>query len=80
MRRFMAVTVTICKGSSIHGAHIYYTDDELGIELSTNVSYDEGMKQLRKLEKLLHKPAKMTVNQYDSEIVYKDLFGYIDRE
>jgi len=80
MKRFMAVKVTICEGSSIHGGHIYYTDDDIGLELSTDVSYEEGMIQLRKLEKLLCKPAKMTVNQYDSEIAYKDLFGYIDRE
>lgn len=80
MKRFMAVRITICEGSSIHGGHIYYTDDEAGLELSTNVSYEEGMIQLRKLEKLLHKSAEITVNRYDSAIAYKDLFGYIDRE
>ena len=80
MKRFMAVRVTICEGSSIHGAYIYYTDDELGIELSNNVSYDEGMKQLRKLEKLLNKPAKLVINHYNHTISYKELSGYIDRE
>ena len=80
MARFMAVKITICEGSSLHGGHIYYTDDETGFELSTNVSYEEGMTQLRKLEKLLHKSAEMTANPYNSEIAYKDLFGYIDRE
>lgn len=80
MKRFMAIRVTICKGSSIHGGHIYYTDDEIGLELSTTVSYEEGMAQLRKLEKRLRKPAEMTINQYNSEIAYKDLYGYIDRE
>ena len=80
MKRFMAVRVTICKGSSLHGGHVYYTDDEIGLKLSANVSYEEGMTQLRKLEKLLHKSAEITVNPYNSEIAYKDLFGYVDRE
>ena len=80
MKRFMAVRVTNCEGSSIHGGHIYYTDDEIGLQLSTNVSYEEGMNQLRKLEKLLNKSAEMTVSRYDPEIAYKELFGYIDRE
>lgn len=80
MKRFMAVRITICEGSSIHGGHIYYTDEDAGLELSTNVSYEEGMTQLRNLEKLLHKSAEMTINQYNPEIAYKDLFGYIDRE
>ena len=80
MKRFMAIKVTICEGSSIHGGHIYYTDDDIGLELSTQVSYEEGMIQLRKLEKRLHKSAEMTINPYDSEIAYKDLYGYIDRE
>lgn len=80
MKRFMSVRVTNCEGSSIHGGHIYYTDDDIGLELSVDVPYEEGMTQLRKLEKLLHKFAKTTVNQYDSEITYKELYGYIDRE
>lgn len=80
MKRFMAVKVTICKGSSIHGGRIYYADTDIGLELSINVSYEEGMAQLRKLEKLLNKSAEMTINPYNSEITYKDLFGYIDRE
>lgn len=80
MKRFMAVTVTICEGSPIHGAHVYYTDDELDIELSHSVSYVEGMKQLRKLEKLLNKSAELIINPYDPTISYKELYGYIDRE
>jgi hypothetical protein len=80
MKRFMSIRVTICEGSSIHGAHLYYSDDEAGLELSTYVSYEEGMKQLRQLERLLKKPAQMTINEYDPAIAYKDLYGYIDRE
>ena len=80
MKKFMAVRVTICKGSSIHGAHLYYTDAELGLEIATSISYEDGMNQLRKLEKMLNKPAKLIINEFNPTIAYKDLYGYIDRE
>ena len=80
MKKYMAVTVTICNGSSIHGARLYYSDDELGLEIATNISYEEGMKQLRQLEKRLGRPAQMKINQFDREIAYKELYGFIDRE
>lgn len=80
MKKYMSVTVTICEGSSIHGARFYYSDDELGLEIATNVSYEEGMKQLRQLEKRLNKAAELVVNQFDRSIAYKELGGFIDRE
>ena len=42
------------------------------------VSYSEGMKQLRKLEKILNKTADMVVNQYDKDLSFKTLVGKID--
>lgn len=80
MKKYMSVTVTICEGSSIHGARLYYSDDELGLEIATTIPYEDGMKQLRQLEKRLGKPARMTINQFDREIAYKELYGFIDRE
>ena len=80
MTRYMAVTVTICEDSSIQGARLYYSDDELGLEIATTISYEDGMKQLRQLEKRLGKPAQMKINQFDRNIAYKELYGFIDRE
>ena len=80
MKKYMSVIVTICEGSSIHGAHLYYSDDELGLEIATTISYEDGMKQLRQLEKRLGKPAQMKINQFDRGIAYKELYGFIDRE
>lgn len=80
MNKYMSVTITLCHGSCINGARLYYSDDELGLEIATTVSYEEGMKQLRQLEKRLGKPAQMTINQFDRTIAYKELHGYIDRE
>ncbi len=78
--KYMAVTVTICKDSSACRSYLYYSDEEQGLEIATNISYEEGMKQLRKLEKLLGKPAQMRVNQFNPNIAYKELRGFIDRE
>lgn len=80
MKKYMSVTVTISNSSSINGAFLYYSDDDLKLEISTNISYKEGMKQLRKLEKLLGKPAQMTINQFDRNIAYKELHGYLDND
>lgn len=80
MKKYMSVTITICSDSCINGARLYYSDDELGLEIATNISYEEGMKQLRQLEKLLGKPAQMKINRFDRKIAYKELYGFIDRE
>jgi hypothetical protein len=76
----MNVTVTISEGSCLHNARVYYTDDELNLELYHVVSYEQGMEDLRKLEKILKKPARLIINQFNAKIAYKELSGYIDRE
>jgi len=80
MKKYMAVTVTTGNNSCINSAYLYYSDEELGLEIATVISYEEGMKQLRQLEKRLGKPAQMKINQFDREIVYKELYGFLDRE
>ncbi len=79
MTKYMAVTITICRESSLQGAFLYYSDSNTGLEISVNLSYEEGMKQLRQLEKLLNQVASITVNEFNPEISYKRLYGYIDR-
>ena len=80
MKRYMSVRITISEGSCLHGASIYYTDDELGLELSYTTDYEQGMKELRKLEKRLGKVAHLVINRFNPTIAYKELYGYIDRE
>jgi len=80
MKRYVSIRVTACEGSYVHGAHLYYSDEELGLEIDTTLSYEEGMKQLRQLEKLLNRPAQLVVNRYNRDISYKELYGVIDRE
>lgn len=79
-KRFISIKVTICEGSNLQGGKLYYADDEIGLEISTELSYNEAMVQLRKIEKLLDKPAKLTINQFNKTIAYKSIYGYIGRE
>ena len=78
MKRYMAVYITICPGSSCQGANIFYTDDELGLQMSYSTTYEEGMKKLRLMEKLLGRPAEMEVNRFNPHISYKEIRGFID--
>ena len=80
MKRYMSILITTFSNPSDNNARLYYADDELGLEISTTISYEDGMKQLRKLEKRLGKPAQMKINEFDRDIAYKELYGFIDRE
>lgn len=77
MKKYMSVSITYCPGSCIHGAHIYYVDEEAGLDLSFNTSYEAGMTALRQLERALGKTATMRVNHLNRNISYKELYGYI---
>ena len=80
--KYMDVHVTISTNpnSIVNSACVYYSDDKLGLELVNHVSVEEGMTALRKLEKLLGRPAEMKVNPYESTISYKELYGILDGE
>lgn len=80
MKKYMSVIITICKSSRIQGGWLYYSDDDLKLEIATEISYEDGMKQLRQLEKRLGKPAKMRINELNRDIAYKELNGFLDRE
>lgn len=80
MKKYMSVQVTISKDSCLHGARIYYSDEELGLELCHTVGYEQGMKELRRLEKRLGRVAKLVINRYNPKIAYKELYGFLDRE
>lgn len=77
MKKYMAVYITHCPGSCIHGALISYEDEEAGLDLFFKTSYEDGMKALRQLERALGKTATMSVNSRDRDISYKELHGYI---
>ena len=80
MKKYMSIHITICESiPCLHGARIHYFDSDANVNIAYNTSYEQGMIELRKLEKLLGRPAKLTVNQYNTEIVYKELHGFLDR-
>ena len=81
MKIWIAVYVTIYQNYPQHtNARFFYDDNELDLHLDHRLSYEEGMKALRKAEKLLNKPAKMIINPYSSGVCYKEVFGYINWE
>lgn len=77
-KKYMAVTITYSDSDFLTGAHVYYSDETDGLELYHKISIEEGMNELRKLEKILGKPAKLIANHYNRTIFYKELAGYID--
>ena len=77
-KKYMAVTITYSDSDFLNCARIYYCDETAGLELYHKISIEEGMKELRKLEKFLGKPAKLIANHYNRTIYYKELAGYID--
>ena len=60
-----------------NNASISYIDEEENFELNIMVSYEEGMRELRKLEKRLNKIATLDVNRYNVHICTKQLVGII---
>ena len=75
---FIRLEITICPGHSIHTAYLGYIDNKLGIKTGKDISYEQGMKILRKLEKRLGKVATMTINSFDPSISYKEIYGFLD--
>lgn len=78
MKRYMAITIEISSNPKWNKARIYYCDDELHLEMYHVISYEEGMKELRQLEKRLGKTATLTINRFDPHFSYKELYGYLD--
>ena len=78
MKRYMMIIIEISKNPEWNKARIYYSDDELGLEMHHIVSYESGMKELRQLEKRLGKTAKLVINQFDPSLSHKELSGYLD--
>lgn len=77
--KYMDITVTTHIGKPTYScAVLFYDDDEADIHLHLHLSYEEGMRELQKLEQKLGKKAEHTVNRYDDSIVYDELHGIIE--
>lgn len=42
-----------------------------------DLSYEEGMRQLRRLEKIFGRCAELSVNEFDPTICTKTLYGWV---
>lgn len=56
-------------------AHYIISSDK-GNDIDINLSYEEGMKVLRQLEKMSGKLASLNVNYYDRHICDKTLYCF----
>ena len=75
--KYMSISVTISqKYPDMNRAHFYFSDDKAGIEIEHTVTYEDGMKELRQLEKKLNRAAQLTINRYNTDICYKELSGF----
>lgn len=81
MKNWISISITIYEEYPQRSrAHFFYDDDQADIHLDHILSYEEGMKALRKAEKLLNRTAAMAVNPYCRTICTKEVYGYIYRE
>jgi hypothetical protein len=55
-----------------------YDDEEADVHLHLHLSYEEGMRELHKLEEKLGKRAEHNINRYDASITYDELYGVIE--
>ena len=77
--KYMNITVTTYTGHPEYTrAVLFYDDDEADIHLQLHLSYEEGMRELHKLEQKLGKKAEHTINRYDDSITYDELHGIIE--
>ena len=54
--------------------HVFFTE---GDNEYCDLSYEEGMRQLRLLEKALGRCAQLQINQFDPTICTKVLYGWV---
>lgn len=77
--KYMYIAVTTCtKHPELTSAVLFYDDDEADIHLHLHLSYEEGMRELHKLEQKLGAQAEHTINRYDDSIVYDELHGLFE--
>lgn len=75
---FVRVEVT-SYGSNhkFNGGYIGFIDHKLGFQVHKNVSYEQGMRLLRKLEKRFGQVALPICNQFNPGICHKEISGFL---
>lgn len=65
--------------NSSSGSFIY-DDDSIGLHIHQKIkSYEEGMKLLRQAEKILGRPAELSINPFTTEVCTKQISGIVGR-
>lgn len=79
MNTYVSVQITnYGMDSKLNGGIIYIAVENCKLEMCHRVSYEEAMKEMAKLAKLLKKAPTMTINWFNPEISYRELRGWLD--
>lgn len=76
---FISIDITYFDGApDLAGGYIYTYVNSCNLEMNVHVSVEEAEEALSELEKCLNRKAECSINQYDEDIHYKRLCGYVD--
>ena len=79
MNTYMGITITnYGMGSSLNYGHIYISVESCQLEVSHRVDFETACRELAKLAKKLGKAPTLVANQFNPEISYRELRGYLD--
>ena len=77
MKKYVSIEIVNCgMGSSVRFASVYVREEEKE-STYTQVSYEEGLRELAKLARLLHKAPQLNANWHDPAISYRLLQGFV---
>ena len=78
--KFMRIVVTTyTEDPAYTSAVLFYDDDKADVHLHLHLSYEEGMRELHKLEQKLGKQAERTINRFNSSIIDDEVYGIIEQ-
>lgn len=79
MNTYMSIIITnYGMNSKLNYGHIYITVENCQLEVSHRVDFETACHELAKLAKKLGKAPTLVANQFNPEISYRELRGYLD--
>ena len=79
MNTYVSVSITnYGMGSTLSHGHIYIAVESCQLEIGHQVTVEVALKEMAKLAKRLGKAPTLTANQFNREISYRELRGYLD--
>lgn len=76
MEKYISIDITYFDNEPVRMTKSYMIGDE-SVKLLHFKSYTQAMQELRRMERRLHKVAKLDVNSYDHTICSKTLYFFL---